>query len=113
MTCSLVDWGFATRVAETVGGRGPSAGWVASSATQPAMRVARYSTTRVLCPTRSLPAGEAVTRAEWAMANIATLKGTVAVLEERIDNEPDPPCPIGGFARTMAGRVVGPSSAPS
>ena len=108
MSRSIVDWSLATRVAETIAGQGPSADWVARSAAQATQDAAGAVLDYTgLVSDLVLPEGEAVTRTEWAMANIATLKGIMPVLEERMDEEPDIPGRVRGLAKATAGSVMG------
>lgn len=111
---SLVDWGLAERVATTIAGSssdfaggaerpfGPEA--VAATCATAAVKVAKFTGLDAL---DSVPRGEAVSRAEWSRAGIATLRDLSSGLEAKLAEGISLPGPLGSIMRGLAGRAAG------
>jgi coenzyme F420 biosynthesis associated uncharacterized protein len=87
----MVDWRLAERVADAVAGGDGAGPPLADGADIGAMadraleRVSAYSR---LQPTAPPPPAEAVDRGDWARANLATMRGTLDPLLERLGSGP-------------------------
>ena len=86
----MIDWDMAERVAGAVAGTPngdagkPLPGDLAAMATEARVRVVAYSR---LEPANELPPPEAVDRAAWAKANLFTMRGTLAPLLEKAEQQ--------------------------
>jgi coenzyme F420 biosynthesis associated uncharacterized protein len=87
----MVDWRLAGRVAEAVAGGDGAGAPLAGGADLEAMsaraleRVSEYAR---LTPAEPPPPAESVGRAEWSKANLATMRGTLDPLLERLGSGP-------------------------
>jgi coenzyme F420 biosynthesis associated uncharacterized protein len=87
----MVDWRLAGRVAEAVAGGDGAGAPLAGGADLEAMsaraleRVSEYAR---LTPAEPPPPAEPVGRAEWSKANLATMRGTLDPLLERLGSGP-------------------------
>jgi coenzyme F420 biosynthesis associated uncharacterized protein len=87
----MVDWRLAGRVAEAVAGGDGAGAPLAGGADLEAMsaraleRVCEYAR---LTPAEPPPPAESVGRAEWSKANLATMRGTLDPLLERLGSGP-------------------------
>jgi coenzyme F420 biosynthesis associated uncharacterized protein len=103
----MIDWRLAERVAEAVaGGDGagaPLAGDLEAMAARAVERVSAYSR---LQPASPPPPLEAVGRREWAGANLATMRGTLDPVLERLGKGPLQSAG-GALVGVEAGGIVG------
>lgn len=100
----MIVWSVAERIAATIAGdpavpaRLP--GDLADIGERAAAAVVQ---TTGLTPQRPLPAIDAVTRAQWARANVTIMKATVAPLEGKLDEQAGK---LPGPLKTAAGSVI-------
>jgi coenzyme F420 biosynthesis associated uncharacterized protein len=102
----MIDWTLAGRVAGTVAGSAPAGPPLAADLDALARRSAELVVgyTR-LQPAAQLPPPEAVDRAEWIDANLATLRSTLAPVVMRMGS--GGLGPLSGPARTAGGALLG------
>jgi coenzyme F420 biosynthesis associated uncharacterized protein len=105
----FVDWGLAERVGVMVAGTGQREGLIGQDeideASAEAAELVREYTR--LEPADDVPRPEAVGRAEWVRANLATIRDASAELEARVADSLDAPGPLGPAARAAAGVATG------
>ncbi|MGH2989820.1 MAG: zinc-dependent metalloprotease [Solirubrobacterales bacterium] len=106
---ALVDWGLAERVALTIARPGVQARPVRARELGPVAdrAVAEVLAYTGLDPAGELPAAEAIDRAEWVRANIATFRGMSADLDHRLAESIRTPEPVRGLVRGLVGTVGG------
>ena len=102
----MIGWELAERVAAGLGGDGAAdtalPGDLDALAREAEHAVVTYT---ALEPQAPLPAAEAVGRAEWSRANVRLLRGTIAQLEDKLDEGTGGTA--GGALRSVAGGVLG------
>jgi coenzyme F420 biosynthesis associated uncharacterized protein len=104
----VIDWEMAERVAGAVAGMPngdagkPLPGDLGAMATEARLRVIAYSR---LEPARELPPPEAVDRAAWAKANLFTMRGTLAPLIEKAEQQTGTG-PLAGPLRAAGGMLL-------
>lgn len=104
---SIVDWGLAERVATTTAGEGPgamTAPRVDLDGAAERSRVAVLAYTG-LTPRDPVPAAEWVSRREWAVANLRSMRELIAVAETRLNGSLAPGA-AGAALDAVAGRAV-------
>ncbi|HSD78063.1 MAG TPA: zinc-dependent metalloprotease [Solirubrobacteraceae bacterium] len=102
----MIDWGLAERVADAVSGT-PAGGTVLPGDLPALARTAEAAVTAYtgMRPPGPLPAPEAVDRATWARANLATMRTTLAPVVDRFD-ERLASAAAAGPLRSAAGFIV-------
>jgi coenzyme F420 biosynthesis associated uncharacterized protein len=109
---TLVDWGLAETVAQTVAGSPPT-GAAARPFDAAAIRDACAEASELVLdytglePASELPTAEAVDRAEWSRTGLGTLRELSKELEESMAGDLALPGPLGSLARSMAGAAAG------
>jgi coenzyme F420 biosynthesis associated uncharacterized protein len=82
----VIDWGLAERIADGVAGTPASVAALPADLAELARTAEAAVTTYTgLVPPAPLPAPEAVDRATWARANLATMRTTLAPLVDKLD----------------------------
>lgn len=104
---TVIDWGLAERVATAAAGEGPRAMASAQADLSAAAERSRGAVTAYtgLRPSEAIPAAEWVSRREWALTNLRSMRELITLAEARIDGSLAPG-PAGAALDAVAGRAV-------